>query len=426
MSKVGILPVPAGEVADFDGFSELQVRILVVYIVTSALATIGLILRFYTGACLNQRRLGLDAFLILAAWAVYLASFIGMLKVFPCGFGKHLWSVTQEQLQCYMNELLFLGVTYFWPPTLAKLSLIVLYHRLNPNTGFRAALYAIAFVVTTYTIVFTAVLSGPCNPLNVGSSTCLNNVALAQAVLNISTDGVLVIMPVIMLWGLNMPRKQKVAVGCILTLGSGAVIASCVRIAYVRAMINNPDVLYTQGSAAVWSAVEINIGILCNCLAMLKPFVRRHLPWLVSLVGSGADGSSASEGAKAKDSGVRCSRFRRSGAKSGGSGAAGAVGAGAGNYQLHSFGRDKEACKFGEGDGRSTTVTSRSDILKTPDELSAQKGGILVTTSTHLTMGRASDGDISSEGILTGSDEEGMSQYETCRRKQGQGPGKLV
>lgn len=62
MSKVGILPVPAGETSEFDdGFSELQVRILVVYIVTSVLATVGLILRFYTGACLNQRRLGLDA-----------------------------------------------------------------------------------------------------------------------------------------------------------------------------------------------------------------------------------------------------------------------------------------------------------------------------------------------------------------------------
>ncbi|KKY38910.1 putative integral membrane protein [Diaporthe ampelina] len=307
--------------------------------------------------------------LILASWAVYLASFIGMLKVFPCGFGKHLWSVTEEQLQCYMKELLFLGVTYFWPPTLAKLSLIVLYHRLNPNTGYRVALYVIAFVITTYTIVFTAILSGPCNPLDVGSSTCLNNVALAQAVLNISTDGVLVLMPVVMLWGLNMPRKQKVAVGCILALGSGAVIASCVRIAYVRAMINNPDVLYTQGSAAVWSAVEINIGILCNCLAMLKPFVRRHLPWLISLVGS--DGSSSEEG-KAKDSAARFGRFRRSSAKSGGNGAGGCVGAGAGNYQLHSFGRDKEACKFGEGDGRSTTVTSRSDTLKTPDDLAGK------------------------------------------------------
>ncbi|KAH8762153.1 hypothetical protein F5883DRAFT_605968 [Diaporthe sp. PMI_573] len=353
MSKVGILPAPAGETPEFDGFSELQVRILVVYIVTSVLATVGLILRFYTGACLNQRRLGLDAFLLFASWAVYLASFVGMLKVFPCGFGKHLWSVTEEQLQCYMKKLFFLGATYFWPPTLAKLSLIVLYHRINPSTGFRVALYVIAFVITTYTIVFTAILSGPCNPLDVGSSTCLNNVALAQAVLNISTDGVLVLMPVIMLWGLNMPRKQKVAVGCILGLGSGAVIASCVRIAYVRAMINNPDVLYTQGSAAVWSAVEINIGILCNCLAMLKPFVRRHLPWLVSLVGS--DGSSPSSEGKSKDSGVRFRRFRKSSRKSDGGGAGGGGAVGAGNYQLYSFGRDKEACKFGEADGRSTT-----------------------------------------------------------------------
>lgn len=53
------------------------------------------------------------------------------------------------------QKLLFLGVTYFWPPTLAKLSLIVLYHRLNPTTGFRVALYVIAFVITTCTYKIT-------------------------------------------------------------------------------------------------------------------------------------------------------------------------------------------------------------------------------------------------------------------------------
>jgi len=164
-------------------------------------------------------------------------------------------------------------------------------------------------------------------------------------------------------------------------------------------MINNPDVLYRQGLGAVWSAVEVNIGILCNCLATLKPFVRRHLPWLVSLVGS--DESSSSEEGKAKDSTARFGR------KSGGSGAGGGGAAGAGNYQLHSFGRDKEACMFGEADGRSTTITSCIDTLKIPDDPSVQKGGILVTKSTHMTMCRASDGDASSEGMLTGSDEEG-------------------
>ncbi|KAH8749336.1 hypothetical protein F5883DRAFT_528419 [Diaporthe sp. PMI_573] len=357
MSKVGILPVPGDETLEFDGFSKLQIRIIVVNTVTSVLATIGLILRFYTRTCLMQRRLALDDFLLFASWAVYLSSFVIILTVFPCGYGKHLWNVTEELLQCYIKKRLSIALTYFWPPTLAKLSLIVLYYRISLNTGFRVALYVIAFVITTYTIAFTAIISGPCKPLNVDIDTCLNDITLAQAVLNISTDGVLVLMPVVMLWGLNMPRRQKVSVCCILALASGvAVIASCARIACIRAMIGNQDVLYRQGLGAVWSAVEVNIGILCNCLATLKPFVQRHLPWLVSLVGS--DESSSSEEGKAKDSTARFGRFVRSGRKSGGSAT------GAGNYQLHSFGRDKEACMFGEADGRSTTVTSCIDTLK--------------------------------------------------------------
>lgn len=119
--------------------------------------------------------------------------------------------------------LLFLGVSYFWPPTLAKLSLVVLYHRINPSRRYRQALYAIAAVCTIYTLVFTVMLAASCNPLRnaPGTTTCLNNLALAQAILNISTDGVLVIMPMVTLWGLQMERKQKITVGCILALGSG-------------------------------------------------------------------------------------------------------------------------------------------------------------------------------------------------------------
>lgn len=45
-------------------------------------------------------------------------------------------------------------------------------------------------------------------------------------------------------------------------------------------MQNNPDVTWTQASAAVLSVFELNLGILCNCLALLKPFVRKHMPRL--------------------------------------------------------------------------------------------------------------------------------------------------
>lgn len=60
MTQVGLMPAPAGETVNFDGISQLQITILAVYISTSFLATIGLVLRLYTGAHL-VRNIGVDA-----------------------------------------------------------------------------------------------------------------------------------------------------------------------------------------------------------------------------------------------------------------------------------------------------------------------------------------------------------------------------
>lgn len=159
-------------------------------------------------------------------------------------------------------------------------------------------------------------------------------------------------------------------------------------------MTDNPDVLYTQGSAAVWSAVEINIGILCNCLATMKPFVRQHMPWLVSLIGVVSGSSSG----KARDSDVRFRNGRGSRA----------------SYQLHSMGRDN---------GLGTVNGSRpgGDEIPTLSEHGwIQKGRILVTTSTstHVSMGGASDSHASRDEVLQGSDVESQNGHFVCAEER--------
>lgn len=154
-------------------------------------------------------------------------------------------------------------------------------------------------------------------------------------------------------------------------------------------MINNADVLYTQGSAAVWSAVEINIGILCNCLAMLKPFLRRHMPWLKSLVGvrssSGGRGYGADAGGKGNmEDGTSHREKRKSGNM----------------YELHSYGRDRG---FGGEAGGVVTEAGVGAISSSGSEDSLhengiQHKGILVTTT--VAMGRSSQGDMSEDDIL--------------------------
>ncbi|KAH8882163.1 hypothetical protein GQ53DRAFT_618888, partial [Thozetella sp. PMI_491] len=270
------MPPPDGSAPLFDETSSLQRTLVIVYSITFSLATFFLVLRMYTCAYLVHR-IGIDELTdhqMLETWNtdVYLPM--------RSGFGKHIWDVSVEQFEYYPRILLGIAASYMWTPTLVKLALLALYHRINPTPLFRICVYAVGFSLIIYTVICVALLCGPCSLLDTTDDTCLNNIALTQAILNILSDVILIVMPVPMIFGLGLPMRQKLNILAILSLGSGATVASIVRITYIKSMAENPDATWTQAAAAVWSFLEINLGITCNCLALMKPFVRHHLPWL--------------------------------------------------------------------------------------------------------------------------------------------------
>jgi hypothetical protein len=140
----------------------------------------------------------------------------------PAGFGRNMYEVSGLQLVGYLSRLLTLAHTYIWAPTLTKLSILILYWRISPSAVFRACIVAIGVVVVGYSITFSALFSGPCNPLlgTPESALCLNKIAVSQAVLNIVTDGMIILLPLPTIHALHMPLKQRITVGCILGLGS--------------------------------------------------------------------------------------------------------------------------------------------------------------------------------------------------------------
>ncbi|KAI2770757.1 hypothetical protein F4815DRAFT_504628 [Daldinia loculata] len=293
MAEVGIMPPPEGVTPDFYSRTSLQNTLIILFGVAFALATISVILRLYTALGI-VKKLDWDILFIVAAWGTSLAFYIGAIIAMPAGFGRHLWDVTPTQLMGYYNILSFLALTYIWPPSLTKLALLVLYFRLNPSKPFRACVFVSGFLIFAYTIVFTVLFVGPCNPLSIGSGVCLNDVAISQAVLNIFFDVVIILLPIPMVHKLHLPLKQRAAIGFLIGLGSAVVIVSIARVAYVRAMIGDPDVTWTQASAAVLSTLELNIGIIGNCVSRLKPLIQKHAPsWVSSLGGSDAPGSYA-------------------------------------------------------------------------------------------------------------------------------------
>lgn len=281
-TKVGLMPAPPGVTADFSGNrSDLQSRIIVVYLTMTVISTIVLGLRLYTRIFIRSM-MGLDDALVVLSWIGCIAWLVVCFQSFQYGFGQHIWNVTPEQMLNYTKMLVGIMVVYVWTPALAKLSLLALYYRLNPDRKIRSCIYALSVLIIGYSLAITIVAAGPCNPQTHTDQKCLTDLNLFMAIINILTDAMILCLPIPMLHALMLPLKQKVLLGLVFALGSGVIVISTVRIIYVYNYISNPDATYYQAAACIFSTVELNGGVICACIALLRPFIQKYLPWILS------------------------------------------------------------------------------------------------------------------------------------------------
>jgi hypothetical protein len=166
------------------------------------------------------------------------------------------------------QQLVAMSTTYFWVPTLTKLSVLVLIHQVYNAKWGKICTWILGSAIVIYTIVLTVLVTGPCHPIH-GSVVCLTRAGTGHAGLNIISDLLVIALPVPLVHQLQMPMRQKISVGVLMTLGSFCVVASIIRTAFIADIQNNPDITYCQARVGVCSAIELNVGILG---ASCKPF----------------------------------------------------------------------------------------------------------------------------------------------------------
>lgn len=141
------------------------------------------------------------------------------IEAFPMGFGRHLYDVNLQQFAQLLEIMPIYLVLYMWPPVCAKLSILLIYRHIDPNMVFRYFGHCVAAYVVVPPIVYTVLVLGPCNSSS-GNLQCLTNIALTQTGTNITSDLMLIAMPIRVTMSLNMPRRQKLTVTALLALGS--------------------------------------------------------------------------------------------------------------------------------------------------------------------------------------------------------------
>ncbi|MCJ1330162.1 hypothetical protein MMC10_006845 [Thelotrema lepadinum] len=99
--------------------------------------------------------------------------------------------------------------------------------------------------------------------------------------INAINDFTFGLLPVALIYNLQMDRKTKLLLIPILSMGCIASAAILVRMAYVQEF-SNPDFLWATVDIAIWSDTEQGLAITAGCLATLRPLfwhISRRLGW---------------------------------------------------------------------------------------------------------------------------------------------------
>ncbi|KUJ14564.1 uncharacterized protein LY89DRAFT_590129, partial [Mollisia scopiformis] len=144
-------------------------------------------------------------------------------------------------------------------------------------------------IMTLLTITYFWFIFFQCHPVSYfwlqfsgGEGTCFSGQAVEDAtiifsVFAVATDLIFGVLPIFLIWNLQMNPKAKAVVGGLLTLGIVAGLSVIIRIYYVHKVDLASDFLYATSKVSIWSMIEPAIGICCMAASTYRPLFKSLL-----------------------------------------------------------------------------------------------------------------------------------------------------
>lgn len=117
---------------------------------------------------------------------------------------------------------------------------------------------------------------------------CFNLAAfwLTNSIVTIVTDIALCLLPMPLLWTLNLPHWQKFTLLLVFILGGFGCVTAGLRLKSIELIGKSNDPTHDNVGAAMWSSIELNTAIMCGSLATLRPLIDRIAPKILPLSSS--------------------------------------------------------------------------------------------------------------------------------------------
>lgn len=172
---------------------------------------------------------------------------------------------------------------------LTKASIVLLYYRIFSPRLFRHFCLIVLALIVGFMIALTALTIFQCTPVhkiyNQGvSGTCLPALTLwrVNAIYNIVSDIVIILMPFPVIRSLGLPFIHFVGLAGIMCCGIFVIITAILRYTTLATAGRASDPTAGTLVSTVWTEAEASVAIICACLPMLRVLLQRFFPCLRS------------------------------------------------------------------------------------------------------------------------------------------------
>ncbi|KAI0022476.1 hypothetical protein F4780DRAFT_173677 [Xylariomycetidae sp. FL0641] len=247
-------------------------------------------LRLYTRAVL-VRKIGLDDYMAITSMAFLLALGVGQCFNVASGLGRHIYDLNlPDDFIPYFRDFWICLLLYNIALLFIKMTFLFQYYRVVAQVQKLKIIYIVAMVlVGGWTLSQVILIGFLCLPIQglwdpSVKAMCLDAKAEndLNAIGNIVTDFIVLLLPLPVLLRLNLRPAQKWALIGVFCLGFFTCIVSIIR--RVTGLMFTQDVTYSSVDVNAWSIAEVASGITCAALPTLKPLLSRYFPSLKSKI----------------------------------------------------------------------------------------------------------------------------------------------
>ncbi|PVH82384.1 hypothetical protein DL98DRAFT_388808, partial [Cadophora sp. DSE1049] len=270
-----------------------------------SLSTIAIALRCYCRA-LVVKSFGLDDWSALLAWICFVFFCAFAISGVHHGTGQHATNLPPTEIPVGLKWWWACEPVYVLSNIALKLSIGVMLIRIAVAKKHKIIIWTVVVVFEVYGAFYFFLFVLQCRPsayfwtqYTGGKGTCIDptitvDATYAYSAISCWTDWTLAIIPMFIVWNLQMNIRTKIGLSLILAMAALASIATIIRIPYVKDLANQADFLYATTDVAIWSTAETGIGLAACSFATLRPLFRSFFLRSKLFGGSSSRGKSSS------------------------------------------------------------------------------------------------------------------------------------